>query len=369
VNARILIMAGGTGGHVYPAIAVANCLRARGAEVVWLGTRRGLEADVVPRAAIPMYTIAISGLRGKGVLSWVLAPFKILVAVVQSIAVILRFRPMAVLGMGGFVAGPGGVTAWLLHRPLLIHEQNAVAGLTNRLLVRLARKTLTAFPGVLSSFARVVVTGNPVRGAISALPAPEQRYRERTGRIRLLVLGGSLGARALNEAVPEALRRVPAVRRPDVWHQAGSRLIEAARQAYREAGVEARVEPYIEQMEQAYGWADLVVCRAGALTVSELAAAGVASVLVPYPYAVDDHQTSNASQLVACGAAILMQQGEHLVERLVVLLTDLCAQGGADTDPPGRERLLQMAVAARGEARPDAAERVADICLAEAAHA
>lgn len=362
-------MAGGTGGHVYPAIAVANCLRARGAEVVWLGTRRGLEADVVPRAAIPLYTIAISGLRGKGVLSWLLAPFKVLVAVVQSIGVMLRFRPMAVLGMGGFVAGPGGLTAWLLRRPLVIHEQNAIAGLTNRLLARLACKTLTAFPEVLSSLARVVVTGNPVRGAISSLPAPDQRYRERTGPLRLLILGGSLGARALNEAVPVALSRVPAAHRPDVWHQAGSRLIVAARQAYRDAGVEARVEPYIEQMEQAYGWADLVVCRAGALTVSELAAAGVASVLVPYPYAVDDHQTSNASHLVTRGAAILVPQGDDLVERLVALLTDFCARGDTERDPSGRERLLQMAIAARGEARPDAAERVADICLAEAAHA
>jgi UDP-N-acetylglucosamine--N-acetylmuramyl-(pentapeptide) pyrophosphoryl-undecaprenol N-acetylglucosamine transferase len=299
----------------------------------------------------------------------VLAPFKILLASLQSLAVMLRFRPMAVLGMGGFVAGPGGLITWLLRRPLLLHEQNAVVGLTNRLLSKIATKTMVAFPEVLSSLPRAIVTGNPVRGAITSLPAPELRYRPRHGQIRMLVLGGSLGARAVNEGVPEALRRIPRAARPEVWHQAGQQLIEAAQQAYRTAEVEARIEPFIEDMEQAYAWADVVVCRAGALTVAELAAAGVAAILVPYPHAVDDHQTQNAAFLVTAGAALLLPQNGDFSARLAALLTDLCAQATSGSESRGRERLLQMAMAARRLARTDAAERVADICLLEATHA
>jgi len=349
-----MIMAGGTGGHVFPALAVAAELRARGAEVFWLGTRQGLEAKVVPPAGISMEWVTVSGLRGKGALAWLLAPWRLLWAVMQVMGVILRRRPMVVLGMGGFVTGPGGVVTWLLRKPLVIHEQNAIAGLTNRLLAPLAIRVLTAFPSMFSGKKNVLQTGNPVRSAIAALPEPEQRFTERSGALRLLVLGGSLGARALNEALPQALK---ALSQPlDILHQAGSRHIEEARAAYRLAGVEARVEPFIDDMATAYGWADMVICRAGALTIAELAAAGVGAVLVPYPYAVDDHQTHNAAYLAETGAAVVVQQRDLSVERLRDLLNAFI-EGNA------RSKLLIMAQAARKLAQPHAAEQVADICL------
>lgn len=348
----VVIMAGGTGGHVFPALAVAERLRGQGVNVVWMGTRRGLEAQVVPAAGIPMEWVAISGLRGKGALSWLLAPFKLALALFQSMGILLRRRPMAVLGMGGFVAGPGGLAAWLLRRPLLIHEQNAVAGLTNRLLARLAHRAMEAFPGSLGP--KAVLTGNPVRPEIAALPAPEQRLAGRSERLRLLVLGGSLGAQALNETVPAALAQIGPAQRPEVWHQAGARNIDEARRSYADAGVEARVVPFIANMAEAYAWADLVLCRAGALTVAELAAAGVGSILVPFPHAVDDHQTRNAEYLVREGAALLIPQRQLDAARLRDLLLEL----GQD-----RGRLLGMAAAARRVAQPDAAERVAALCL------
>lgn len=348
----VVIMAGGTGGHVFPALAVAERLRGQGVSVVWMGTRRGLEAQLVPAAGIPVEWVAISGLRGKGALSWLLAPFKLALALFQSAGILLRRRPVAVLGMGGFVAGPGGLAAWLLRRPLLIHEQNAVAGMTNRLLARLARCVMEAFPGSLGPEA--ILTGNPVRPEIAALPAPEQRLAGRSDRLRLLVLGGSLGAQALNETVPAALAQIEPARRPEVWHQAGARNIDAARRSYAEAGVAARVMPFIDNMAEAYAWADLVLCRAGALTVAELAAAGVGSILVPFPHAVDDHQTRNAEYLVREGAALLIPQRQLDAVRLRDLLLEL----GQD-----RGRLLGMATAARRVARPDAAERVASLCL------
>jgi UDP-N-acetylglucosamine--N-acetylmuramyl-(pentapeptide) pyrophosphoryl-undecaprenol N-acetylglucosamine transferase len=347
----VLIMAGGTGGHVFPALAVAERLRGEGVEVVWMGTRRGLEAQVVPNAGIPIEWVSIGGLRGKGALGWLAAPFRLGGALAQALAILVRRRPIAVLGMGGFVAGPGGVAAYLLRRPLLIHEQNAVAGLTNRLLARLASRALEAFPGALGG--RAVHTGNPVRPEIAALTSPEQRMTGRTGRVRLLVLGGSLGARALNALVPQALRAMAAERRPEVRHQAGTRNLEEALRGYREAGVEAEVVPFITDMAEAYGWADLVVCRAGALTVAELAAAGVGAILVPFPYAVDDHQTHNAAYLVEGGAARLVQERELTPAALAAMLEALV----------DRARLLEMATAARRLARPDAAQRVAELCL------
>ncbi len=350
---RVLIMAGGTGGHVFPALAVAEELRARGAEVVWMGTRRGLEAQVVPPTGIPMEWISVSGLRGKGVLAWVVAPWRLLRAAGQALGVILRRRPMVVLGMGGFVTGPGGFVTWLLRLPLVIHEQNAVAGLTNRLLAPLAMRVMEAFP---ATFARKAIhTGNPVRALIAELPPPELRFAERQGALRLLVLGGSLGARALNETLPAALAGLAT--RPDVWHQAGAKLIDEARAAYQSAGVDARVEPFIADMAEAYAWADLVVCRAGALTIAELAAAGVGAILVPYPHAVDDHQTRNAAYLVEAGAAQLIQQRDLSVERMRAALAAL-----AD-----RARLLTMASAARQCAKPEATRSVAELCM-EAAH-
>lgn len=361
-SVRILIMAGGTGGHVMPALAVAEQLRAQGVVVSWLGTRRGLESRLVPDAGFPIDYIAISGLRGKGALSWLLAPFKLSLALMQAGGVVWRRRPAAVLGMGGFVTGPGGVMSWLLRRPLLIHEQNAIAGLTNRLLAPLARRVMAAFPQTRLG-ARTQVTGNPLRGKIAALSDPEARYAARSGRLRVLVVGGSLGARALNEVVPAALAGLPASTRPEVWHQAGGRLIEAARAAYAGAGLEARVEPFIDDMAAAYEWADLVVCRAGALTVSELAGAGVAALLVPYPYAVDDHQSANARYLSEAGAAFLIQQRDLDAARLGALLAELTTDPLRAGAEPARARLAQMAAAARRLAHPEATRIVAEQCL------
>ena len=346
---RVMIMAGGTGGHVFPALAVAAELRERGAEVFWLGTRQGLEAKLVPAANIPMEWVSVSGLRGKGMVAWLLAPWRLLWAALQVLAVMLRQRPVVVLGMGGFVTGPGGIMTWLLRKPLVIHEQNAIAGLTNRLLAPLAQRVLEAFPGTFRG-KHVSHTGNPVRRAIAALPAPEERFAGRSGALRLLVLGGSLGARALNEVVPAAIAQMSF--RPEVWHQAGGRNLEETLDHYRNAAVTARVEPFIDDMAAAYGWADLVVCRAGALTVAELAAAGVAAVLVPYPHAVDDHQTRNAAYLSDAGAAVVIQQRELTGDKLCELLASF-----AD-----RSRLLVMAQTARRLARPQAAATVAELC-------
>lgn len=359
MTARIMIMAGGTGGHVFPALAVAQELRARGAEVFWLGTRSGMEADLVPGAGIEVEWIAIAGLRGKGVLGWLLAPLRLARAMFQSLAVILRRRPMVILGMGGFVAGPGGLVSWLLRKPLLIHEQNAIAGLTNRLLARLAGRVMEAFPNTFKRSGRVITTGNPVRAEIADLAAPAQRFAGREGRLRLLVLGGSLGARALNEMVPQALAMMPTEQRPEVWHQAGKRNIDAALQHYKDADLTARLEPFISDMAEAYGWADLVLCRAGALTVSELAAAGVGAMLVPFPYAVDDHQSANARYLSDNGAALLLPQSELSAARLKEILAGFMR----DCTENHRAELQQMADKARALAKPYATQQVADLCL------
>jgi len=351
-NAPVLIMAGGTGGHVFPGLAVADCLRERGVPVIWLGTRQGLEARLVPAAEIEMEWLAIRGLRGNGLLGWLLAPLRLLRALTQALGVIRRHRPRAVLGLGGYVAGPGGLAAWLLRRPLVIHEQNAVAGLTNRLLARLARRVLCGFPTRFHGRCDVQVVGNPVRGAIHAVPDPDSRLADRTGPMRVLVVGGSLGALALNRLVPRALALMPANQRPRVRHQAGARTLEAAREAYAENQVDAEVSAFIEDMAAAYAWADLVICRAGALTVSELAAAGVASCLVPLPLAVDDHQTANARYLSDAGAAMLLPQASLSPESLAAQLADL-----------GREQLRAMARRARALAHPRAAMDVADHCM------
>jgi len=370
---RVLIMAGGTGGHVFPALAVAERLRAQGVEVVWMGTRRGLEADVVPRAGFAMEWVSVSGLRGKGMLSWMLAPLRLCNALLQTLVILLRCRPMAVLGMGGFVAGPGGLMAWLLKRPLLIHEQNAVAGLTNRLLARIADRVMQAFPLALPARFHPQLTGNPVREDIAALATPEQRFAGREDNLRLLVLGGSLGAQALNEVVPQALALMPTESRIKVWHQAGRRNLDTAQAAYDhcEPGDgwrdDVRVEAFINDMAAAYAWADLVLCRAGALTIAELAAAGVASILVPYPYAVDDHQTRNAAWLADAGAAVLIAQAGLTATWLAEQLTHLWQAGvddaGHDEVMAKRQQLLQMANKARALARLDAAEQVAAACM------
>ncbi|MBU1190701.1 MAG: undecaprenyldiphospho-muramoylpentapeptide beta-N-acetylglucosaminyltransferase [Gammaproteobacteria bacterium] len=348
-------MAGGTGGHVFPALAVADELRRAGQPVLWLGTQAGLEAKVVPAAGLPIAWISVRGLRGKGLMRLLTAPFMLAGALLQAGSILLRARPRAVLGMGGFVTGPGGFMAWLLRRPLLIHEQNSVAGLTNRLLAPLASRVMEAFPGSLPQRLQVLHTGNPVRGTITLVAPPQERFAARQGALRLLVLGGSLGAQALNEILPQALALLPAEQRPEVHHQAGVRHIDAARAAYHQSNVTARVDAFVEDMAEAYTWADLVVCRAGALTIAELTAVGVASVLVPFPYAVDDHQTSNARYLVDARAALLIPQADLNAQRLADVLKDFITH---------REKLLSMAIAARGLARIDAAQVVAQQCLA-----
>ena len=350
----IMVMAGGTGGHVYPALAVARALSMRSCRIVWLGTRRGLEARVVPAAGFEVEWISVQGLRGKGLVTLLLAPFRLLLAMYQSLRAMYRHRPAVVLGMGGFVSGPGGLAAWMTRRPLLIHEQNAVAGMTNRLLARLARVVLQAFPGSFPPGVRCETVGNPVRPEIASLPAPAQRFGGRTGPLRLLVLGGSQGALALNRSIPGALARLPAERRPLVRHQTGERTLDAARAAYRQHGVEAELLPFIEDMAAAYAWADLAVCRAGALTVAELAAAGLAAIFIPFPAAVDDHQTANARPMVEAGAAAMIAERDLDDEKLATLLSEWL------TD---RDGLSERAVKARELAMPDALHRITGACL------
>ena len=356
-NARpVMIMAGGTGGHIFPGLAVAKVLRERGIPVTWLGADGAMETRLVPQHDIHIDTLAISGLRGKGKLALLGAPIRVLRAI-RGAGYVLRDRnPRAVVAFGGFASGPGGVAARLHGLPLLVHEQNRAPGMTNRILSRFAKRLLTGFPG---SFAgdREEVVGNPVRAEIAALAAPEQRLAGRSGPMRVLVLGGSQGARALNNAMPKALAALAGNVAIDVWHQCGEKLHEEALQAYRAAGVEGRVDAFIKDMAAAYGWADLVVCRSGASTLAELCAVGIGSVLVPFAAAVDDHQTRNAEYLVERGAADLLKQDDALATHLEGVLRTLA-------DNPGQR--MQMAQAARALAKVDAAERIADIILEEA---
>jgi UDP-N-acetylglucosamine--N-acetylmuramyl-(pentapeptide) pyrophosphoryl-undecaprenol N-acetylglucosamine transferase len=351
----ILIMAGGTGGHVFPALALARLLRERSHEVVWLGTERGLESRLVPAEGIALERLSVTGLRGKGLLPWLAAPLRLTVALVQALKVMRRHQPLVVVGLGGFVAGPGGVAAWLTRRPLIIHEQNAVAGFTNRCLAYLARVVLEAFPDSFGREVHARVIGNPVRHDISALSSPQERFAGRSGPMRLLVFGGSQGAARLNAVVPFALARLAGKVAFDVRHQAGERWLDEGRASYARAGVRADVRPFIDDMAEAYAWADLVICRAGALTVSELAAAGIGAVLVPFPGAVDDHQAHNAQYLVRAGAALVIADRELTAERLAAELERLCA---------GRGKLLAMAERARQLATPRAADELAESCLA-----
>lgn len=354
---RAVIMAGGTGGHVFPALAVARELQARGVEVSWLGTRHGLEAELVPNAGYPIDYISISGLRGKGLVGWLMAPWRISVALSQALAVMRRRKPDFVLGMGGFVTGPGGVAARLSGCELVIHEQNAIPGLTNRLLSRIATRVLEAFPDTFTG-RHVYYTGNPVRSDIMNLASPEGRYAKHDGPIRLFVLGGSLGAMVFNQTLPKALAAMPEASRPLVRHQTGKKNLEVTQQAYKEAGVEAELLPFIDDMAAMYEWADLVLCRAGALTVSELAVAGVPALLVPFPYAVDDHQSANARYLADEGAARLVPQSSMNEQQLVELLREYC-----DEPSRGREQLLAMAKRARLLAKPEATAEVVELCM------
>lgn len=346
----VMIMAGGTGGHVYPGLAVAEELRMRGIPVVWMGTRKGIEGRLVPEAGIDVDWLGVSGLRGKGMLSLILAPINLVTACMQALHILMKRKPCAVLGMGGFVSGPGGFMTWLLRKPLLIHEQNAIPGLTNRILAKLARTVMQAFPGSFKTDA--IHVGNPVRRVIASLPSPEQRMKARTGPLRLLVFGGSLGASRLNEVVPQALAKLPEEFRPEVIHQSGPKNLEQARVNYSNLKIQAKVEPYIDDMAASYAWADLVICRAGAMTIAELAAAGVASVLVPYPFAVDDHQTANARYLSDQEAAVLLPQNKLDVDSLVNVLSSIT-----------RDKALIMANKARQLGMPEATRLVAEQCL------
>ena len=353
-----LVMAGGTGGHVFPALATARVLQRRGYDIVWLGTQRGIESRLVPAAGIPVEWLSVSGLRGKGLVTLLVAPVRLAVALFQALRAVRKHKPSVVLGAGGFASGPGGVAAWLLRRPLVVHEQNAVAGMTNRVLARLADRVLEGFPGSFGRGVRAEHVGNPVRPEIAAVAPPERRYPAREGRARLLVFGGSQGAARLNAVVPAALAELPAALRPEVIHQTGRNGYDETVAAYQSRGIEADVRPFIDDMAGAYGWADFAVCRSGALTVAELAAAGVPAVLVPFPAAVDDHQTRNAEHVVRAGAAVLLPERELTPVSLAATLRELLEAG--------RPRLAKMAAAARGTAITDADERLADACVAAA---
>lgn len=350
----VLITGGGTGGHVFPGLAAASALLARGARVHWLGTRAGLESRLVPAAGIPISYLRVSGVRGKSRWQQLLAPLLLLAAIVQALLLFVKLRPRCMLGTGGFVAGPGGVAAWLSRVPVVVHEQNAVAGTTNRLLARIATRILLGLPGPFSGSAHARLVGNPVRAAIAAIAPPAERLAARSGPLRLLVIGGSQGARVLNEVLPAALALLPAGQRPEVWHQCGERELEACRERYRAQGVAARTAAFIDDMVAAYTWADLVVCRAGALTVSELAAAGLPAILVPLPTAIDDHQRLNARWLADAGAAMAVVQDAF---DPAWLAGQLARWAGA------RAELLGMAERARALALPGAADAVAACCL------
>ena len=351
-------MAGGTGGHVFPALAVAESLRQRGERVVWLGTRGGIEARVVPAADIAIEWLSVQGLRGKGLVTLLLAPFRLLRACWQALRLLRRLRPRAVLGMGGFVAGPGGLMAWLLDIPLILHEQNSIIGLTNRILSRLATRSFFAFPDAAESVPRSECIGNPVRADFTRTGDPAARLEARLqAPLQLLVVGGSLGAAALNHVLPRALACLDREQRPQVRHQCGEKHLQQCRQNYADARVEAEVMSFIDDMAEAYAWADLVVCRAGALTVAELSAVGVGALLIPFPYAVDNHQFHNARYLEQNGAAQILPEAELTAENLALKLQFF---------RQNRAALIDMARNARACFQADAAARLADAILTEA---
>ena len=348
-NKTLMVMAGGTGGHVYPAMAVADALKAQGWSIVWLVTEGGMENRLIAGKGYQKALITMQGVRGKGLLGWVLLPVKLAKALSQSYRAIRQHQPNVVLGMGGFAAFPGGLMAKLLGKPLVIHEQNSVAGLTNKVMAKLANSVLAAFPNALSN---AQVVGNPVRESITKLAQPAARFNKHTGALRVLVVGGSLGAQALNELIPQAIAVMPKKARPEVIHQAGVKHIEDLKANYVKHGVEADCRAFIENMDEMYAWADFVICRAGAMTVAELSVVGLGSLLVPFPFAVDDHQTTNAHYLSAKGAAYLEQQKTLTVEKLVNILAGLT-----------RNSCLKMAENARALGKPGATIDVARICL------
>jgi UDP-N-acetylglucosamine--N-acetylmuramyl-(pentapeptide) pyrophosphoryl-undecaprenol N-acetylglucosamine transferase len=349
-NAPVLIMAGGTGGHIFPGIAVAQELEHRKVPVIWLGGKTGLETRLVPQHGIALETLAISGVRGKGIAAMLRMPFRLASAVLAARKLIRKHAPRSALALGGYAAAPGGIAARLMKVPLVVHEQNRIPGKTNRLLAKTATRVLSGFDDV---FPNAEWVGNPVRESIAAIAPPEQRYAARGGALKLLVLGGSQGAQSLNAALPEVLRRRGTRLPVEVRHQCGEAHFDKARNAYLAAGIDAQVVPFEKDMAGAYAWADLVICRSGALTLAELAAAGAPSILVPFPHAVDDHQTKNAAAMVEAGGALLVAEGADFAGRL----------GRAFESIGDRAHLLAMARAARTLAKPQAAVRIAQVCL------
>jgi len=348
---KVMIMAGGTGGHVFPALAVADELRAADVGVSWLGTRAGIEAELVPANDIKLNYLDIEGIRGRGLVALLKAPLLLWRSIRQSLSVLTEYQPQVVLGMGGFASGPGAVAARLKGIPVVIHEQNSVAGTTNRILARIAHRVMQGFPDV---FKRGEWCGNPVRPSIASMPGPDERFAQRAGAVNLLVLGGSRGALAINKLLPTALALVDPAVRPEVLHQTGKQHSEQTAALYKAAGVEAQIVPFIDKMEEAYSWADFAICRAGALTVAELTCAGLGSILIPFPYAIDDHQTVNGKLLVDQGSALMIQQKALTAEMLAEEITGLCES---------RSRLLEMAMRARELSKTGAASRVAKVCM------
>ena len=353
----VMILAGGTGGHVFPALAVAKQIEKQSIPIIWVGTKRGIEAKIVPDAGYKIEWISVNGLRGKNIATYFMAPFKLALASLQVTWLLLKHRPCAVLGMGGFVAGPGGLIAALLRKPLIIHEQNAIAGLTNRILAPFAKRILTGFP---STFVRnnVEVLGNPVRAEISAIQRQHDIADPIDRPLRILIFGGSLGAQTLNETVPAALAQMvkvhPAELHPEVWHQTGENKYRFTQEQYASNKIQARVDAFIDNMQEAYAWADLVICRAGAITVAELSVAGLGAIIIPYPYAVDDHQTANATALVNAGAAVMIAEKQLTTNKLASVINDLLNN---------RAKLKAFASAASAFAKPHAANDVAKVCI------
>lgn len=350
---KVLIMAGGTGGHVFPGLAVATKLRAQDISVEWLGTQKGIESRVVPNAGIPIHYISISGLRGKGMLDWLFAPFRLLKAIMQSVKIIRHYQPDVIIGMGGFVSGPGGIASWLLKIPLVIHEQNARPGTTNKILARVAQKVLEGFPDTFPENLGAQLIGNPVRDEIINVESPEKRFRQKRQRLHLLVIGGSLGAQAINEIVPEALLKLSQDARPEVIHQTGEKHFLSTENHYKSLQISAEIKPFIEKMSEVYEWADIVLCRAGALTIAELCAVGLGALLIPYPYAIDDHQTANALFMVKNNAAQLLPQKDLTVDKLVSFLKELNDK---------RDKCFFMAQSAYKSRKIHAADNILKIC-------
>lgn len=343
-----LVMAGGTGGHIFPGLAVAEALRERGWRVHWLGAPESMESRLVPPRGFALETIEFGGVRGKGPLTLALLPLRLLRAFWQAMQVMRRVKPDVVVGLGGYITFPGGMMGTLAGKPLILHEQNSVAGMANKVLAGVADRVFTAFPSVLSKAEWV---GNPLRKAFLQQVDPAQRFAGRTGPLRLLVVGGSLGAKALNDTVPQALALIPPAERPQVIHQSGEKQIEALRASYESAGVQAELTPFIDDTASAYAQADLVIARAGASTVTELAAVGVAALFVPFPHAVDDHQSANARFLVDAGAAWLVPQHELTPAVLAQRLQSL-----------QRPQLLEMAVKAQQMKKTEAVQAVVKAC-------